>query len=444
MGPTPTPAPTGGGITFLPNTTGRFGLTQILDWNGIQGGQQLSPGQIAEEAPRYDSVWGAFFPADWYAGNAGMIISRYFLPNEDSYLLSSHNLAWWQANHPDWVMYACDNNNNPTQDVPWYGTRFGDVPLDIHNPAVVSYQVNLVGNYMIANHLNTLAVDNIVFENYGQAPNPDLGEGNPQSGWYGCGIYTQPGFQGFQQIYQGGLYAPDATWIADIKNWIATARNTFNTNPTFSSYHLHIMINHPVFDSSPDPDEANVLANVDGMVDENGFTHYDNYENPSYNTATLFQQTLSWMEWAQSNGKGILLTDYYCQDGINEHGQPCKTDPNSLTAPEVDWGLSTYALGNNGGADVYLSPDGGAVFSYRSEYSTPLGSPCGPYAQSGGVYYRKFAGALVVVNPVQQTSVQFSLPTTHSYTDIENQPVTNPLTLNGPAGYVLLTSNGCS
>ncbi len=438
--------PTGGGPTFLPNTNGRFGLTQILDWNGLNGSgdQQLTQQQIEIEAPHYDSVWGAFSPQIWNQYHAGMILSRYFLPNEDSYLLSQHNLAWWQANHPSWVLYGCDNNNNPTQDVAWYGTRFGDVPLDIHNPDVVSYQVHLVGNYMIANGLNTLAVDNIVFENYGASPNPDLGEGNPNPGWYGCGVYTQPNFQGFQQIYSGGLDAPDPTWISDVENWMATARNIFNTDPTLAPYHLHIMMNHPVFDSSPDPQEQAVLSNVDGMVDENGFTHYDNYENPQYNTSVLFQQTLSWMEWAQTNGKGILLTDYFCEDGKNAHGQQCSTDPSTLTAPEVDWALSTYALGDNGGADVYISPDGGADYSYRGEYATTLGSPCGSYVQSNGVYYRKFAGALVVVNPNQNTSVQFALPSNHSYTDIEHQAIGNPLTLNGPAGYVLLTSNGCS
>lgn len=443
---TPTPVPTspGSGNTILPDTNGRFGLTQILDWNGLQGGAQLTQAQIDAEAPNYDSVWGAFSPQEWDAKHPGMIVSRYYLPNEDSYLISQHNLAWWQANHNDWILYACDANNNPTQDVAWYDTHFGDVPLNIHNPAVVDYQVRSVANYMIQNGYNTLAVDNVIFENYGVAPNPDLGEGPVQKNWYGCGIYTQPNFQGFQQVYSGGLYAPDPNWIADMKNWLATARQIFTTDPVLKTYNLHLMINHPVFDSSPDPDEAAVLNSVDAMVDENGFTHYDDYENPSYNTASIFSQTLGWMEWAQANNKAILLTDYYCRDGINEKGQPCSSDPSTLTAPEVDWGLSTYAIGNNGGADVYLSPNGGATYSYRSEYATRLGTPCGGYTQSGGVYVRKFAYALVVVNPNQQTSVSYPLPANHQYTDIEHQTVTNPLVLNGPAGYVLMTTNGCS
>ena len=453
---TPTPAPTptqGGGGTILPNTNGRFGLTQILDWNGITGNGEvkLTPSQIAQEAPHYDSVWGAFDPADWNAAHPGMLLSRYYLPNEDSYAISGRTLANWQQSNPSWVLYGCDQNNNPTQDLAWYGTYFHDVPLNIDNSQVVSYQLGSLVPFLQKNQYNMLAIDNVIFVNYGESPNPDLGEGSPQPHWYGCGVYNGPGFTNFQQVYKGGLDFADPTWIADMQNWVAQAHNALGAAG------MHVMINHPLFDATPSPDEYQVLQNVDALVDENGFTHYDNYETPNnnYNVLALFTETLSWMEWAQSHGKAILLTDYYCQDGVNAHGGNCSgNNPPALNAQQADWALSTYSLGNNGGADVYISPGGGAVFSYRPEYSTSLGPPCSNiYSTAGGLYYRKFQNALVIVNP-QQTgggspgqTLSFPLPTGHSYTDIEGRPVPNPpgpLSLTAPDGYVLLTTNGCS
>ena len=66
------------------------------------------------------------------------------------------------------------------------------------------------------------------------------------------------------------------------------------------------------------------------------------------------------------------------------------------------------------------------------------------------MYYRKFANALVVVNPNATgngspgPAVSYPLPAGHTYTDIEGRPVSNPLSIAAPDGYVLLTTNGCS
>lgn len=400
---------------------------QIAD--AYDNNTSLTPAQIQAEAPYEDAVWASFQPSYWQNAHPGITLSRYTVPNEDTYLISGHNLSWWQANHPDWILYACDANGNPTHDVPWYDTHFGDVPLDIHNPAVVDYQIHLLANNMIANGYNTLAVDNLTFVNYGSAPNPDLGEGNPQPGWYGCGYYDTSGT--FHQIYHGGLDAADPTWIADIMNWISTARSDFQNDPTLAPHHLMILANSG---------DSRVLPYVDGVVYEPGFTHYDTYAVSG--AASLFTQTLSWMQQVQQDGKAIFVVDYFCNDGkFAGTSTPCA---NSLSPAEADWALSTYAIGNDGLAAFYASPQGGAYPSYRSEYATSTGDPCGAYTQSSGVYERKFANALVLVNPTNGAQASVSLPAGHTYSDIEGRTVTNPLAITGPDGYVLLTSNGCS
>lgn len=394
----------------------------------------MTTAQIDSEAPHYDSIWGSFSAGTWDGAHPGMIVSRYEIPNDDENMISGHDLAWWQANHPDWVLYACDAGGNPTKDVPWAETGFADVPLDIHNPDVVNYQAHLLGNYMIANGYNTLAADNITFVNYLEAPNPVLGEGSVQKNWYACGVYQNGSFvRRYGSAGSSDFDQPDPAWISDLINWLAQTQQIFATDATLAPHHLHIIVNHPVLDSSPNANEQSMLNYIDGMVDENGYTHYG-----TLLSGNNFAGTLNWAEYLQAHHKAAFITDYFCT------GSGCSSDVSSLTAQQVDWALSSYAIGNEGGEDLYTSPHGGSLYSYRPEYSTSYGAPCSSYTMlSSFVYERKFQGALVVVN-ASGSSYNLTLPAGHTYHDIEGRTVSNPLVLSGTDGYVLLTSNGCS
>ncbi len=414
---------------MLPDTTGRFSLIQVNDNNptlNAPGG--MTAAQVQQEAPYYDAVWGSFMPSAWDSAHPGMYVSRYVLPNEDIHVLSGHDLSWFQQNHPDWILYACDANNNPTQDLPSFGTGFGDVPLDIHNPDVVKYQLQLLGTDMVNSGYNALAVDNVIFSNYSFAPNHEFGEGPAQSGWYACGIYQNGTFV---RRYSGGRLAADPTWIADMQNWIATAKNYLATDPTVASHHFKLLVNHPPYSFAPTANEVQMLQNVDGMLDENGFTNYGKIL-----TGQSFANTLNWMEYLQNHNIAVFITDYYCYTS-------CSTDPQSLTPSQVDWALATYALGNNGGAGVYISPKGGGIYTYRSEYSTRYGAACGAFQDNNYLYSRRFSGGFALAN-AGSSPQQFQLPAGHVYTDVGGRPVSNPLTVNPGDAYMLTTGgNGC-
>jgi hypothetical protein len=394
-------------------------------------GTGLSAAQIQQEAPHYDSIWGSFFPSLWDQYHPGMLVSRYVLPNEDVKLISGHDLTWWQQNHPTWILYACDNNGNPTHDVAASGTGFGDVTLDIHNPQVVDYQVRqLVGPNMVSQGYNSMAVDNVTFVNYLFDPKQPT-----SSGYYGCGIWNTNGT--FTYRYGGpgisDFDKADPAFIADLLNWLATARNIFDTDPNLAPHHFKILANHPLFDATPNANEMQMLSSIDGLLDENGFTHYG-----ALYTGSLFSNTLSWMEYTQSHHKAIFITDYFCT------GSACSHDPSTLTASQVDWALASYALGNNGGANVYISPAGGAIYSYRPEYARRYGAACGGFSVSNNLYTRRFSGGFAVVNANSSGTQMVQLPA-HAYTDIEGRPVTNPLAVNPTDAYMLLTSaNGCT
>lgn len=436
--------------TILPDTNGRFGLIQIIDDYGrANDGSILGPlsdSQIRTEASHYDSVWASFKPGAWNASHPGMIVSRYTIPNEDNALISRRDLAWWQKHHPDWVLYACDAKGNPTRELPWSGVGFADVPLDIHNPAVVGYQAHQLGNYLKANGYNTLAVDNFTFANYMPAPNPVLGQGKPQTGWYACGVYADGRFvRRYGSTGSSDFGAPDPVWIADLLNWIATTRKIFDADQQLARHHLKILVNHPILGGTPNSDERQMLRSIDGVVVENGFTKYGQYISPrSRLLPTLFTQSLSWMQAAQSSHVAVFVTDYFCKGGVTSSGAPCSYDPSTLSASQVDWALATYAITNNGGADVYIAPQGGDNYSYRAEYARTYGAPCGSIEQTGAIYARRFQGGMAIVN-ASYTTQTVALPLHHTYTDIEGRALSNPLTVNGADGYMLLTStDGCS
>jgi hypothetical protein len=279
---------------------------------------------------------------------------------------------------------------------------------------------------MAANGYNALAADNVEFVNYSAGPNPEFGEGSPQTGWFGCGIW-----QGntFVRRYSTGRLKADPNWTADTLNWVSTVHRTLAQD----AHHFKFMVNHPPYTSTPDANEQQMLANVDGMLDENGFTSYGRLY-----TGKDFMNTLSWMQYTQQHNVAIWITDYYCS------GSTCSTNPQSLTPQQMDWALASYAIGNNGGAGLYVSPKGGAIYSYRSEYAQQYGKPCGGFQTNGTLVYRSFANGFAVAN-IGTTAQQLPLPA-HSYVDIEGRAISNPLTVNGTDAYMLLLpgGGGCS
>lgn len=406
---------------MIANTTGRFGLTQILDNYG--GETPLSSAQIQSEAPHYDFVWGSFSPQAWHAANPNVILSRYVLDSEDMSLMSGHNLAYWQSTHPDWIFYACDSNGNPTKDYAWDGAGFpNDVPLAYWLPQVQAYEANLYVSYLQANGYNALAADNMNLTNYTYGGNPNLGQTHNYTEW-GCGTYDTNG--NFVPHYTS---KSDPTYTTDTINWAGYMQNALHNAG------MKLVINHPVLGASPtDSNEQALLSKVDGLLDEVGYTHYGTLQ-----TGNGFAGTLNWVEHAQAQNKAIFVTDYFCT------GSSCSDDPGSLTAQQVDFALASYAIGNEGGEDVYISPHGGSNYSYRPEYSRTYGAPCSAYQQpSSYVYTRRFQGGMAIVN-ASGSATTITLPA-HTYTDIEGRPVSSPLTVNSPDAYMLLTSgNGCS
>ncbi|MHB1845207.1 MAG: hypothetical protein ACYCWW_10280, partial [Deltaproteobacteria bacterium] len=134
-----------------------------------------SASQVTQAAPGVDWVWGSASggvvsnPLPWLNGNPAILASRYFVSTLDNQLMG-HDQAWYQANHPDWILYDCDGQNNPTHTVAYQPGLPGFVPIDLENPAAVRALVHRAADYALANHFNSIAADQLLFFNYQGGP----------------------------------------------------------------------------------------------------------------------------------------------------------------------------------------------------------------------------------------------------------------------------------
>ena len=424
---------------LVPSTAGRIGNMVIFD--GSPANFAISALQAQQTAGNFDVIWASLIPRSWRAGNSSILASRFFIPQVDLLSVGGHTLAWWKTYHPDWILYACNSSNVPTT-LPAYEHYYNyDVPLDIHNPAVISYQIRqLLAPYAINNGYNAIAVDQVVWQNImGSA----LG-----SGYYGCGTYKNGILTpaNFVRRYTGKY---DPQFATDMLNWVKTTRTILKTDPILAPQNLKFLINHPA-GSVYNANETALIQNVDGIATENGFTNYGMYQLAS--NAGLFKVTLDWMLYAQRVGTTVMILNTFQQD----HGT-------TVTQTQLEYGMATYLMGREQAAEVFIGPASGCCVSgtpdmaygteqLHPEYKAPIGTACAEYFGGGSydpynphIYYRKFTGGLSVVNSgsLPRTYELARLPAGKVYSDLMGRQITNPLKVNSNDAYVLLTSSGC-
>lgn len=430
--PTPTAKPTAAPTTAPTVAPGPVGGSGV---NGVVSEFQIfdystTASQSEGAAKNMKAVWGAGTggeganPKTWLTGNPSLTAITYFAQPTDYNPISGHNLAWFQANHPDWIVYDCDANNNPTKTVAYQPGLPNDVPLDIHNPATIQYEIETIANYAIAHGANAIGADQTLFFDY---------DGNQAPGYYGCGIYQNGTFVRRWGAAKGGFPNYDPQWNNDVAAWVATAKQILTTNPTYAAHNLKLFVNHPA-GSLSNSNETKLIANVDGLVDETGFVDYGHYPT----TPSLFPTALAYMEYVQHQGKEILEVAKF-SGSLNGDSQN-----NGLTTSQVAYALGSYLIGNEGKASLFITPGPyGAVYNY-SEIATinaKLGTSCGSYTTLGATYIRKFSHGMVVVNPSMGTA---SVPLAGAYNDVMGRGVSGSSLSVGPANaYILFGTGGC-
>ena len=146
----------------------------------------LNPSKIAAAAstvaPRETFVWGAS-PGNlraWQAAAPHASLSYYMPYSRAPAASMGFDLAFFQAYHPDWVLYGCDR----TTVAFWDGqtAKSGSVPLDFTNPAVVEWQMR---NQSVP--ARSLGYDAMAFDNFGGGARQGANSGRA------CGVWVEAG-----------------------------------------------------------------------------------------------------------------------------------------------------------------------------------------------------------------------------------------------------------
>lgn len=345
-------------------------------------------------AQYYDFVWGANPQkvAAFRAGNAKTQLSYYISFFRDSgvfpNLTARHDLSYWKATHPDWILYQCDRTT------PAYEDGQNDiVPLDFSQPDLIKWQLQ---NYALPASqygYDAIAADNLNMENLIGA----------------CGSYKNGKWV---QRYSGDMNDPQ--WRADILTWVTRMQAALHALPRPLALIPNIGYGGvPITDSYV----QQLISHIDGVLDEGGFTKYGH----GYVTDADWLNAIRLIQSVQQQHK-----PYYVVNEIP-----------SLTRNAMQWALASYLLSNEG--SEYLSISGiqqyGEDLRYP-EYTARIGNPRGKMYQGQQVYWRDYTHAQVVVNP--SSTQTYTITPNGKYTDLYGNTVAQTFTLPPHSAMILL------
>jgi hypothetical protein len=408
---------------FLMNTSEGIHALQVFDQFSSR---IITADQGIADGRRYASVWGVRSPhmaSSWHTNNAQLNTLLYTPYDTDATGSGlDQPTEWWLAFHPNWILYECDQKT-----IAYVGGLPG-VPLDISNPAVARYQAGLLGSFAEDHGYDGVAADIVSLKN---------NTGGSKSGRGGCGVWTH-----HHSIWVAKFSgeAVDAKWATATENWVSSMHRLLHDRAVFPRA-LALAVNSnvgayqpPVKLQAGDTGEQTVVANADIIMNEAGFAMWGYYVGDR-----TFNNAVGWMEYAQSLGKAVLITDDWNQQS------------KAPTKAQLVYSIATYLMGKEQAAALYVGQSGMyGMENYYPEYDAKIGHACAP--MYGGpvdpnflgenVYFRRYSGGLAIVNVNGASTYKVVLPK-NSYRDIEGGDITSPVKIQPNSGFVLLTSDGC-
>jgi hypothetical protein len=355
---------------------------------------RVTAAQIAGIASHIDFVWGADTNklAAWRSGNPKAYLTWYIPFNQDP---GNQPLSWWQANHPDWVLYQCDKTTPAT------ASGYPNVDLDISNPAVRAYQLDLIKTAAAKGY------DGVAFDLYAI-----------DNAHHGCGVYRNGQWV---QLYTGNW--TDPAFAKAALDWLTAISSAMHALPK----PMGVVPNYSLARSADDATSQTILANVDAILDEDTTANWG-----SYITGNTWLQRISWMQKLQAAGKA-----YYAISGFS----------GPLSNADMQYSLASYLMGKEHHAALFVYDK--TTISYgadpwRAEYAAAVGAACGEMTPMGSAYARTFTNGLSLVNPSGSASTTVTLPAGRAYKDLAGNAVSGSVTLAPHGGLVLISATpGC-
>jgi hypothetical protein len=351
-------------------------------------------GHLSDESGVIDVVWGSYSP-----DQPPDVVNAFYIPFsvDDPFSSNSHDIAWYQANHPDWMEYKCDRVTLAYQ--------FGDTaraPLDFANPAVRAYQWSSAIDPALAAGYESVAVDELsLFNDFHRC-----GHFDPSHNWVGQ--------------YSGN--ASDPKYRRDVLKWQSLTFRHIHKQSRSATMQL----NAPYDPRASIDDNRTVMTTTDLLFDERGFTNYGNV--PNVPTPQEWLTIVDYLNYVQSQGVCYMLNG-------EEPGESA-----DITPQERQWAIGNYLLVKGDCTYMYMTGQQkyGDIVTFP-EYSIPIGRPSGAMFQAQGVWERDFGGGLTLVNPYDNTAV-VALPHGH-WKDVDGHAVASPVTLQRQTALILLKAH---
>lgn len=382
------------------------GLPFADTWSNVHLFQSFTfhlnqPKLIADVAKYNYFIWGAEprKVAAFHAQNPQTLLGYYIPLNRDHGTFNDedlgrkHDLAYWKAFHPDWVLYKCDRVT------PVKLFHDPNISLDMTNPDVINWQIQTYVLPASTTGYDFLAVDNLNFENLFGA----------------CGFYRNGQWV---QRYTGAQNDPQ--YRLDLLGWVIAMQKAVRALP----HPLALIPNigyGPNAPSLKDPILRQIVDHIDGVLDEKGFTDY----GAGYATNETWLQTIQFIQDIQRFNKPYYIVDEF--------------GTNVLNNDEIQWGLASYLMCKDHMASIFLSriQDYGSDLR-RKEYGVQIGTPQGNMYSAQNVYWRDYSNGKVIVNASNVYDHTITLGTS-TYIDLYGNHVSQTITLPPHSGLVLLS-----
>jgi hypothetical protein len=380
----------------------------------------VTPSEVQANSPNYAFVWNVWNGVNWAddfrATNSQSNLGWYTLPfvddqdgrpdplppGGDTPASRQRTLQWWMyevngTGHPDWILYQCDGLTpayfayDPPNTSP-------NMPLDFTNPAVVDRELRAA----LGRASSTATA--LSFDFF-----------SPRNLSHACGIYRDGQWV---QLFTGESFDP--LFSEAVFNWAREVRSglALQKNPK------GLVVNSPPT-SYEDDEVAELIASVDGILDEEGFTYY------GWGRSYVDWQ-LKLRRMAEVQNQGVA---YYSVNYVNRFPP---------TQDELNWILGSFLIGREHSAYIVITEKPTDTLLYPPwphlpEYDVDFGHPCGAMTMSQGVYARDFSKGMALVNPSRSDSFTVALPP-GNFTDLHGGPVAGNVFLGPLAGEVLVSS----
>lgn len=367
-------------------------LAQVFDYS-ISPKTQLSGTR--------DIVWGNNAPLSY-------VMSSAYLPSiRDGDSTTPHDLAWYKANHPDWIVWGTDQAT-PSEYL-HYANKFL-VDLDIRNAAVRSYKLaECVAQQALG--FNAIAFDNVGLKNDGYVPRGGVWTGSTYDGSGNRSGGT------FSTRYAG--VSDDSVWRSDLIDYITWLRGQLNAR----GMALIGNVTLGTGTAAQIADSKTLLRNVDIAL-------FESYIWSS--GAGPFPTNASWAAMYD------IITDHILRGGAAIFAMyDGNNGPAQMANEAAAWIVSNVLLMKNARSSLHFGPYG-SLNTYPASWTSAVGYPIEAPSLVGSVYQRRYSNGFVAVNPSSTVSASYTVPAGTWADQFGNAVASGAQTLAAKSGIVLV------